>query len=609
MKFIKRIQVGFIGMKKNLMKTTAAVMAGAMLFGSAISAEAAGIRDVFDALYYSQTYSDLSDVFGMDGQALYEHYTTWGQKEGRNCNELVDVVKYRAAYPDLDAAFGDNWGAYLTHYLTCGIKEGRNPYGTFDAKAYADRYADLKAAFGYDVIALYRHYILYGRAEGRDASSPVSSGSSNSGNTGSNGGSSNSSNIGGNTGSDGGDSDNNGSNGGDSDSGNIDNLPVRVVNPEGGPAPQGAIITFTRIGDLFEEMAAVDTVSGNGEDDGEDNTVSGNTPGSVEGGDGEDGSEDNTVSGNTPGSVQGGNGVYTVYVGSDGTYNISNFEPGVYSVSVTAEGFMPLTLQSVAISSGASIPTFELLSTDVSGSVAVRGQVTDAVNGQPIAGVTVNIRANWNNRTGDVVATTVADENGNYSYELARGYYTIEFARAGYVSEFVNVSSSNQTPTRDGHLSVVADVNVTQYRIVLTWGETPRDLDSHLVGPTSNDGVFHVFYANKDYAEGNNFVASLDIDDTSSYGPETVTIINAADDKTYYYSVHDFTNGGNPESTEMAASGAVVKVYRGSTQVREYSISPSTSGNIWNVFKIENGRIVDIDDYNSDYDTMYGEYR
>lgn len=47
-----------------------------------------------------------------------------------------------------------------------------------------------------------------------------------------------------------------------------------------------------------------------------------------------------------------------------------------------------------------------------------------------------------------------------------------------------------------------------------------RDLDSHLIGPTPAGGEFHVFYSHKIENEA----AELDVDDTSSYGLETITI-------------------------------------------------------------------------------------
>ena len=83
-----------------------------------------------------------------------------------------------------------------------------------------------------------------------------------------------------------------------------------------------------------------------------------------------------------------------------------------------------------------------------------------------------------------------------------------------------------------------SEVTSTEFRIVLTWGETPRDLDSHLVGLDDANSVFHIAYYNKvERDTDGNVIASLDVDDVSSYGPETVTIVNARTDATYYYSV------------------------------------------------------------------------
>lgn len=51
--------------------------------------------------------------------------------------------------------------------------------------------------------------------------------------------------------------------------------------------------------------------------------------------------------------------------------------------------------------------------------------------------------------------------------------------------------------------------------IVLTWGENPRDLDSHITY-TDDSSSYHIYYNNKiDSTTGTN----LDIDDVTSYGP------------------------------------------------------------------------------------------
>ncbi len=559
---------------KKLAKTVSTVLVLAMLVGTTVSAKTTTPKDVFDANYYSQTYSDLNAAFGKDAKALYNHYVKFGQKEQRVFTELIDLKKYREAYADLNAAFGDNWNAYLNHYVTFGIKEGRNSFGTFDARAYADRYPDLKKAFGYDVMALYRHWLAFGSKEGRNCHADVVAASSNDSDD------NNCSN------------DNNGSNSGISGGASTAEVVARgtLVDPETGNVIPNAVVRFTRTGDLYEALASV---SGN--------DVSGND-----------------VSGNNAGSstVTRGDGWYEVTTDGNGNYVIAGLPAGRYDVAVSAPGYMTLTMTNFAVGSGSgsfTMPTFNLLSANCSGQNDVAGIARDAVTGQPLANVVVNIRENWNNKEGNPINSVTTDANGHYSVALERGYYTIEFAREGYASVFVNVFSSNASRSFDGTLNPTATaVDDNQFRVVLTWGETPRDLDSHLVGPTvagDSADYFHVYFSNKIYYGLENEInASLDVDDTSSYGPETVTVFNVRSDKPYYYSVHDFTNRVNTDSTEMSFSGANIKVYQGANLIKEYNVPSNQAGNVWNVFYVKNNQIHDQNVISSDYNAMFGDY-
>ena len=583
-------------------RITALVLAGVLTFGGTATVSAATLRDVFDAQYYSETYSDLKDTFGTNQTALYKHYKTFGKSEGRTSTALIDVQKYRAAYPDLDAAFGDNWDAYVNHYIKYGFSEGRNSFGTFDARAYADRYPDLKAAFGYDVLALYKHYLKFGRAEGRDASAAVVATSSytESSYSGS-------------------------SNTGSADNGNntsTNTAPIRtngrLTNPETGAPVAGATVTFrlTSFNATAEEAeAATESVETTAETT--ESTEATETTESTEATETTESTEATESTEETEEPENGlvvGDGYYEITTDANGYYEIPNFVPGVYSVQAAAVGYLTLTVNSISINAdngSFTLPTFQLLSSDMSGVNTVAGVAKNATTGLGIEGVTVNVRANWNNQSGDVIATTTTDADGNYSFSLERGYYTLEFARDGFVSTFVNVASSNAIGACEGVLSPTStsEVTSTEFRIVLTWGETPRDLDSHLVGLDDTNSVFHIAYYNKvERDTDGNVIASLDVDDVSSYGPETVTIVNARTDATYYYSVKDFTNRGDAASTQMSASNANVKVYQGSVLVKEYNVPLNQAGYIWNVFKIENGSVVDINNYNADETTMYGEY-
>ena len=84
-------------------------------------------------------------------------------------------------------------------------------------------------------------------------------------------------------------------------------------------------------------------------------------------------------------------------------------------------------------------------------------------------------------------------------------------------------------------------------RIILTWGVEPVDLDLHLYICDATS-TCQIFYSSK-ICTG----ANLDIDDTTSYGPETITIETYDVSKTYLLYVHDFTNKAS--SSPVSISG------------------------------------------------------
>lgn len=128
---------------------------------------------------------------------------------------------------------------------------------------------------------------------------------------------------------------------------------------------------------------------------------------------------------------------------------------------------------------------------------------------------------------------------------------------------------------------------------ILTWGDTPRDLDSHLSGMV-NGNSYHVYYGNKSYSYDGITIASLDWDDTSSYGPETITLTWTENNGNCSYYVYDFTNRGNSNSIALSYSSAKVVVYKGNTLLNTYNVPIGFSGTTWNVFSINNGDLTTI---------------
>ncbi|DAB38718.1 MAG TPA: hypothetical protein CFH83_04545 [Sulfuricurvum kujiense] len=139
--------------------------------------------------------------------------------------------------------------------------------------------------------------------------------------------------------------------------------------------------------------------------------------------------------------------------------------------------------------------------------------------------------------------------------------------------------------------------NLDSLRVVLTWGHNPVDLDSHLSYPQN-----HIFFGSQVGSQAN-----LDVDDTDSFGPETITIEKKQVGKKYIYAVHNYSENSNPTSSRLSSSGATVNVYIGQTLVRTYYTIPHHIGNIWVVFGIdENGIFHDINSYIGTSDNSEG---
>jgi len=118
--------------------------------------------------------------------------------------------------------------------------------------------------------------------------------------------------------------------------------------------------------------------------------------------------------------------------------------------------------------------------------------------------------------------------------------------------------------------------NLDGLRIVLNWGVNPLDLDSHLVFPNN-----HVYFS-----KDNGDQANLDVDDITSYGPETITITQKKEGQRYIYAVHNYSEKSNLNSSSLSKSAAKVFVYVGQTLIRTYYVPNNQIGNMWAVFAV-----------------------
>jgi hypothetical protein len=126
-----------------------------------------------------------------------------------------------------------------------------------------------------------------------------------------------------------------------------------------------------------------------------------------------------------------------------------------------------------------------------------------------------------------------------------------------------------------------------QYRFVLTWGEAPLDLDSHLKTPEIEDSTYHVYYENQGSVDSPPY-AVLDIDDQESFGPETTTIYGLRTG-IYHYYIHNYS-----ESPEITTSSAVVQIFSDNGLLQTFQVPTAGNGLFWDVCTINSSGTISI---------------
>jgi len=232
-----------------------------------------------------------------------------------------------------------------------------------------------------------------------------------------------------------------------------------------------------------------------------------------------------------------------------------------------------------------------LVSNDNAGSGSLAGAITSAVDGAPLGGLLLEFRRGINARTGEIVATARTAADGSYAVTgLEYGNLTCIITGDGFATTYTTVVALGGVDRIDQDAAVSPRVDTGDTRIVLTWGERPTDLDAHLTGPgAAGEAPFRVYFADKQAD-----VAVLDLDDTSSFGPETVTV-DASRSGTFRYSVYNFSGENRGR---LAESSARVQVLRPEGVVADFFV-PRGDGNLWTVFDLIDGEILPVNTMSS----------
>jgi uncharacterized protein YfaP (DUF2135 family) len=204
----------------------------------------------------------------------------------------------------------------------------------------------------------------------------------------------------------------------------------------------------------------------------------------------------------------------------------------------------------------------------------------NALDRKPIEGASVVI---------PIAGTFKTNAEGKIAFpKIADGNYTLVFSKEGFITTDIDFRVALGNIIMSNWYSISPGIEGKDYRIILEWADKPADLDLHF----EKTGGYHISFFNMHNAEDGN--ALLDRDDTSGYGPETITINKLDMNANYICWVHDYTNSNRSNSDQMAKEGAVIRVYSQNRLLNSFRIPANGVGTKWTVFRIEKGKLIPV---------------
>lgn len=351
--------------------------------------------------------------------------------------------------------------------------------------------------------------------------------------------------------------------------------PIRVVN---------AVVTGVNVGWTLVSVSNSETVTSFRMLAGEEPEVVSTIHGTVT-----DAGSDEPIE-NAAVSVRyvGGPSIDTAISAADGSFEIE-VPAGNLSVTCSMIGYQSSTLF-IEISENAPMSIFlpaSLLAIPGDEPGSFGGLIVDASSGYSLPGATVEVTRGLGVPDAPVLYSTVSTLDGSYQFEdIEVGSYTVSASKEGFIEQniYVTVVSNLSLAFQDITISPLLEGEV---RFVLTWGATPTDLDSHFLTPLIGGTKYHVLWNDKGSLTSLPY-AQLDVDDTTSYGPETITV-GEAFPGFYTYAVYLWSPG------ELTQSEARVVLYAEDTVMGEWSVPTIGDGRWWYIcdLDVENGNLIE----------------
>ncbi|MCB1178819.1 MAG: carboxypeptidase regulatory-like domain-containing protein [Leptospiraceae bacterium] len=288
------------------------------------------------------------------------------------------------------------------------------------------------------------------------------------------------------------------------------------------------------------------------------------------------------------------------------SYNIFQVNPGQWKIKFASPGYVPV--EGIVTIQGNATTNFDIV-TMIPGTqvpAPISGRLINAFTNVAISsGLTVTLRPGINNTSGplavdangNTISSVTSSSDGSYVIpNVPAGNYTVEVSGNGFATTYQTVISAGANSANQ-NIFVSPTLGADEVRIVLSWGNKPKDLDSHLEYGDSDcrDGGYRcqVVWNQKSKIGGD---LTLDVDDVDGYGPETVTVKGSTWSKPRRgYSVFNYNTINSSDPGSISTSGGVVKVFKSTGLVRTYVAGPGQVNAWWQIFCLDGSKnLIDV---------------
>ena len=218
--------------------------------------------------------------------------------------------------------------------------------------------------------------------------------------------------------------------------------------------------------------------------------------------------------------------------------------------------------------------------------IAISGYVKDGKTGSKLEGA-VNL---YNSTGTTLLDNSSVSSSSKYSFSgLTPSTYVLKSVITNYTSVADTKCLTSSSTSKD-LIALTTSQATNANVIVLTWGTTVSDLDSHLQASDGSPSTAHIKYNAKGSSSD---WAILDLDDTSYSGPETITInldsssgpMRNSVSKACYY-VRIYTN-----NYSFSQTGAQVQIFQSNgTVLTNFDVPTDTTYTTkpyWHVFDLD----------------------